>query len=238
MAKGPALVAIDTCWNELPYLKNQIPQLLTVFDKVHLVDDFSTDGTKEWIESINSPRIDFFQRKFDCCASQFDAVLQRADKDNTWVWCLTADELPTKYVFNNIRSIINDADKRNVDRIWSTVFHLRGEREIAEEIGGEIRLFKNDVAHKCIYTDFPHERLHGEFDGHCANQYNPAFAFVHFKQCDAEKIHIWKTDYVEKGVYSLWDVNRRLNYPTIALPDFIEYSISDELRSYLKWTRT
>lgn len=229
------LVCIETSWNELPYLKNQIPQFLKVFDGIYIVDDFSTDGTLEWLANLKEPKIHVHQRKFDDCAHQFDSVLQKCPKDDTWVWCATPDELPTEWFLENIKSILKDADTKNIDRIWATVYHLRGEKEIANEIGGEIRLFRNDQHHKCIYTDYPHERLHGVFDGHCASQLDERLAFVHFKQADKEKLDIWKTDYVEKGVYRLWDINRRLNYPTIPLPQHITYKITDELRNYLKW---
>lgn len=237
---GSRLVCINTCRNELPYLKNQIPQFLECFDKIHIIDDFSTDGTTEWIESLRSDKIDFFQRKFDQCSNQFDAVLQRCDKDNTWVWCATADELPTKHYFKNIRKCLASADEEKIDRIWSTVYHLRGEREMSSEIGDEIRLFRNDAHHGCYYCDYPHERLHGNFDGHCGHYKSEdgiPLAFVHFKQCDPTKLHEWKTEYVEKGIYSLWDVNRRLNFPTVILPEIVEYKVSEDFRRFLKWSQ-
>lgn len=229
------LVAVGTSWNEIVYLKCLLPQLLVVCDKVLIVDDFSTDGTKEWIESLNEPRVEFYQRKFDDCAHQFDFILQKAPKDNTWIWVYTPDELPTDYWFDNIRAILDDLDTRDVDRAWTTVFHLRGETETAAEIGGEIRLFRNDEHHQCRFIDYPHERLDGRFDGHCISQVDERFAFVHFKQVDKEKMQLWKTDYIEKGVYSLADVKRRLDYATISLPVFIRYRVNDELRRFFGW---
>jgi hypothetical protein len=206
-----------------------------VFDEIYIVDDFSTDGSVEWLKSVDSSKIHIFQRKFDDCPHQFDFILQQCPKDNTWIWCATPDELPTDWWFENIRKVLDEADTKNIDRIWATVYHLRSERECANEIGGEIRLFRNDEHHKCWYTDYPHERLDGKFDGHCASQLDERLAFVHFKQADKDKLDIWKTDYVEKGVYRLWDVNRRLNIPSIPLPEHIEYSITPELRKYLGW---
>lgn len=235
MANESLLVAVGTSWNEGIYLQNLLPQLLKVCDKVLLVDDFSTDGTLEYIESLNDPKIEFYQRKFDNCANQFDFILQKAPKDNTWIYQYTADELPTTYMFDRIRLVLDVADKHNVDRIWQTVWHLREERSMASEIGGEIRLFRNDENHKCRFIDAPHERLDGKFDGHQLTQPNDKFGFVHFKQADPQKIQQWKTDYVEKGVYSLWDINRRLEFPTVALPSFVEYKINDKLREFLKW---
>lgn len=229
------LVFVETCWNDLIYLKSQVPQLLAVADKLCMVDDFSTDGTKEWIESLNEPKIEFYQRKFDRCANQFDYVLQKAPKDDTWVFNLSAIELPTKFFFENIRQILDDADRQNIDRIWLTVFHLRNEREICQEIGGELRLFRNDEKNQCKFIDYPHERLDGKFDGHCTPQVDERIAFVRFRQADPRKIEEWLTTYVEKEVYSLRDLKRRLDYPTVVLPQFIEYTINDELRSYLRW---
>ena len=223
------------CWNELPYLKNMIPQLEEVFEEIVILDGYSTDGTKAWGENYKSPKCRFYQRQFDCCANQFDYALQKMSKDNTWVLNITADELPTTWLFENIREITNNAEAMSIDRIFMSAYHLRGEREISSEIGGQLRLFRNDIKHKCIYTDAPHERLHGKFSGHCMSQPDERFAYVHFRQADLKKVELWRTHYIEKGVYSLWDINRRLNIPTIKLPDFVKYKINDELREYLKW---
>lgn len=235
MEERPLFVAIDLCWNERVYLQNQLPQLLKVCDKVIVVDDFSEDGTEKWIHRNYNPKIEFYQRHFDCCANQFDYALSKAPKDNTWVYCITADELPTTYFFNNVRRVLDNADSKNIDRIFMTVFHLRGEDEMSSEVGGQLRLFRNDKHHQCHYIDYPHERLHGEFDGHCISQPGQEFAFVHFRQADPKKVQDWKTVYIEKGVYSLWDINRRLNIPTISLPPYIKYSVNEELRKHLGW---
>lgn len=225
-----------TCHNDYIYLQNLIPQLLEVADKVVIVDDFSEDETKEYIESLNSPKIDFSQRRFDCCANQFDYVLQRAPKKDTWVLDITAIELPTLFFFRNIRGILNKMDENGVDRVWLSVFHLRGERTICQEIGGELRLFRNDPENNCYFTDGPHERLEGKFEGNCVPELCDGFAFVRFRQADKRKIQEWLTDYVEKGVYSLRDLKRRLDYPTTELPIFITYKVNDKLRKYLGWS--
>lgn len=233
MRNSSKLAVICTNWNELVYLKNLIPQFQRVADEIHIVDDFSTDGSKEWIESLNDTRIDFFQRKFDTCPQQFDSVLKRCSKDNTWVWCATPDEVPTTYWFENIRTILEGADSKGIDRIWCSVFHMRGLRETSEEVGREIRLFRNDEKNKCEYVGFPHERLNGIFSGDHDENQDGRFAICHFKQADKSKVALWKTDYVEKLIYSAKDVSRRLKYNTVALPEDIRYEITDELKEYI-----
>ena len=232
MAERSLLVPIVLCWNELIYLKNLIPQLQQVSDHIIVLDGMSTDGTKEWAKTT---AVEFYQREFADCAHQFDYALQKAPKDNTWILNITGDELPTKWFFDNIRRILDEADKDNVDRVWMTVFHLRGERDMASEVGGQLRLFRNDTHHGCYYTDYPHERLEGRFDGHCTPQIDEKFSFVHFRQADPQKVHLWKTHYIEKGVYSLWDIKRRLNMATNSLPEFVTYKINNELRKHLGW---
>jgi hypothetical protein len=235
MAARSLLNLMVLCWNEGVYLQNLIPQLLTVADKVVVVDGNSTDFTKDYILSIKDPRLEFYQREFDICAKQFDFALSKCTKNDTWVFNCTADELPTKWWFGNIRNILDTSDAMGIDRLFSLVFHLRGERTMSSEMGCELRIFRNDEHHKCFYTDYPHERLEGQFDGDCCREPNREFAFVHFKQADPSKIHIWKNDYVEKGVYSLWDINRRLDFPTIQLPEYINYEVNSDLRRYLGW---
>lgn len=224
-----------TCHNDYIYLQNLLPQLVEVTDKVVVVDDFSEDKTKEYVRELNSPKVDFYQRKFDCCANQFDYALQKCPKDDTWVMDLTAIELPTKFFFDNIRRLLDYFDSRKIDRVWATVYHLREERAICQEIGGELRLFRNDEHHECHFDGYPHEGLDGRFDGDCVPQVDERFAFVRFRQADKGKIHEWLTDYVEKGIYSLADLRRRLNYPTVELPMFVQYKINDKLRKHLGW---
>jgi hypothetical protein len=229
------LVFIETFKNDLVYLKNQVPQLLRVADKILMADDFSTDGTEEWIRSLNEPKIEYYKNKWEGAAEQFDFLLQKAPKDNTWIFNITAIELPTESFFRDIRNVLIDCRERDVDRVWSTVYHLRGEREICQELGGEIRLFLNSEHHNIHFIGEKHECIDGKFDGHCIQQPNEGFAFVRFRQADPKKIEEWKTLYVELGLYSLFNINRRLSYPTIMLPYFINYEINKELREYLKW---
>ena len=238
MGKKSILVALVLCWNELPYLKNLIPQYQTVCDEIVILDGNSTDGTKEGIEETKPQKVRFYQREFDQCSKQFNYGLRKISRDNTWVINITADELPTTYFFQHIRAILDRADEENVDRIWMSAFHLRGEREIANEVGGQLRIFRNDQHHFTGYLDYPHERLHGRFDGHCIKQPDERFAYVHFRQADPKKIQDWKFIYVEKGVYSLWDINKRLNHITIPLPESIEYKVNKDLRKHLGWTTT
>lgn len=224
-----------TCWNELPYLKNLIPQFCLVADEIHILDGNSTDGTKEWLDSLNDPNIHYYFREFDDCGTHFNYLLQKCPKDDTWVYNCTADELPTEYFFENIRDHLQASEAMGIDRLFTFAYHLRDEHTMSAELGCQLRIFRNDKVNNCIYCDSPHERLHGQFKGHCCSTPSDEFAYVHFKQADPKKIELWKTEYVEKGVYSLWDIQRRLAITTNPLPDYITYSINNELREYLKW---
>lgn len=224
---------IMTSWNELVYMKSTLPQLLSVSDKVVIVDDFSTDGTVEYVRSLNNPNIELFSRKFDTCGQQFDSALQRCTKDDTWVWATSPDEVPTTYFLENVRRISQDADKANADRIWCLVRHMRSMDTISEEVGVEIKLFRNDVHHAVSYGGFPHEHLKGKFDGKDMTPDDGRFGVCHFKQADKNKVSQWKTDYVEKLIYSAKDINRRLKYRTIALPSDVSYNITKELENYI-----
>lgn len=235
MENRSLFAVMTTCCNSKIYLQNQVPQFLEVADKIVIVDDYSVDGTKEYIEGLDNPKIEFYQRHFDCCANQFDFALQKIPKGNVWVLNQTAIELPTTFFFENIRRVLDESDVKYVDRIWMSVFHLRGERTMCQETGGELRLFRNEVCNENKFSGYPHECIDGKFYGYGVFEVNPAFAFVRFRQADQKKINEWLTKYVEKEVYSLWDLKRRLNYPTVELPMFINYKVNDELRKYLGW---
>jgi glycosyltransferase involved in cell wall biosynthesis len=227
------LEIILTSWNELPYVKEVLPRYLKVADRLIMVDDFSTDGTKEWVESLKDPRIDFYQRKFDTCPLQYQSALEHCSKNDTWIWACNPDEIPTDYWFANVRRLLEEGDELGVDRIWATVYHMRGLHEMSCEIGQEIRFFRNDEKYQVRYVGDPHERIDGRFKGNCSPNICEKFATIHFKQADKNKLEIWKHDYVEKLVYSAKDINRRLKYNTIPLPMGITYHISEELRNYL-----
>ena len=236
MADRSLFCVMTTCHNDRIYLQNQLPQLLEVADKIVIVDDFSSDGTLEYVEGLNNSKVEFYQRQFDCCAKQFDFALQKLPKGNVWVLNMTAIELPTNYFFENIRNVLDESDKRDIDRIWMSVFHLRGERTMCQETGGELRLFRNGVENENKFSGYPHECIDGKYYGYGLPEVDREFAFVRFRQASKEKIREWLEDYVEKGIYSLWDLKRRLDYPTVELPMFINYKINDELRKHLGWT--
>lgn len=233
MADKAILECLLTSWNELVYFKEVLPRYLNVASRIVIVDDYSTDGTKEWIEGLKDPRICFIQKKFETCPLQYQTALEHCSKD-VWIWACNPDEIPTDFWFENIIRLLTEADSENVDRIWSTIFHMRSLNTMSSEIGQEIRLYKNDTHHAVKYVGDPHERIDGKFDGHVADSPTVEnFATIHFKQFDKKKLEIWKHDYVEKLVYSAKDINRRLKYNTIALPTSTKYTIGKELRDYL-----
>lgn len=228
-------VPMITCWNELPYIKNVLPKFDKVSDEIHILDGNSSDGTREWVESLHNPKVHIYSREFDDCGTHFNYLLQKCPKNDTWIFNCTADELPTDYFFETIRDFLAISEATGIDRIFTFAYHLRGERTMSSELGCQLRIFRNDEINCCFYCDSPHERLAGHFDGNCCSTPNDKFAYVHFKQADKHKIELWKNEYVEKGVYSLWDINRRLQYDTIKLPDNITYTINNELKEHLKW---
>ena len=50
--------------NRLPLIKRNIPKVIDYVDNIVIVDAFSTDGTKEWLENY-SPKITVSQRVWD-----------------------------------------------------------------------------------------------------------------------------------------------------------------------------
>lgn len=50
---------------------------------------------------------------------------------------------------------------------------------------------------------------------------------------DGTKVEETKTTYIEKGIYQIGDLNRRLEMDSTFLPTYIDYPLNNELRDYL-----
>lgn len=94
--------------NRIKNLKRNIPKVVDYVDRIVIVDGFSVDGSKEWLENY-SPKIFVTQRRWDdSFASQYNEYLRHIGEG--WVLLADDDEIPSEELLKKMREIINNSD--------------------------------------------------------------------------------------------------------------------------------
>lgn len=102
--------------NRIKNIQRNIPKVINYVDRVVIVDGFSVDGTKEWLESY-SPKIFVTQRQWDdSFANQYNEYLKYIEEG--WVLLCDDDEIPSEDLLKSMREIIKNSDG---GRIYSSV---------------------------------------------------------------------------------------------------------------------
>lgn len=102
--------------NRVAYIKRNIPRVIDYVDRLVIVDGFSTDGTKEWLEAY-SPKIKVVQRQWDdSFARQYNRYLEEIT--DGWIFICDDDEMPTEALCKALRTIV---DKANMGRRYDVV---------------------------------------------------------------------------------------------------------------------
>lgn len=102
--------------NRIENIKRNIPKVIDYVDRIVIVDGFSVDGTKEWLESY-SPKILVTQRRWDdSFANQYNEYLKHIDEG--WVLLCDDDELPSEELLKSLKQIVHDS---NNGKVYSTV---------------------------------------------------------------------------------------------------------------------
>lgn len=95
--------------NRIRNIKRNIPKVIDYVDKVIIVDSFSTDGTKEWLENY-SPKIKVVQRKWDdSFANQYSEYLKYVNEG--WVLICDDDEVPSEALLKCLRQVTEDSNE-------------------------------------------------------------------------------------------------------------------------------
>ncbi len=94
--------------NRLHLIKRNIPKVIDYVDNIVIVDGFSTDGTKEWLENY-SPKITVVQRKWDDnFSNQHNAYL--GPIEDGWVLVCDDDELPSVDLLKCLPEVIEESN--------------------------------------------------------------------------------------------------------------------------------
>jgi glycosyltransferase involved in cell wall biosynthesis len=94
--------------NRIENLKRNIPKVVDYVDRIVVVDGYSVDGSKEWLESY-SEKIFVTQRQWDdSFANQYNEYLKYIGEG--WVLLCDDDELPSEQLLKSLRDIIKNSD--------------------------------------------------------------------------------------------------------------------------------
>jgi len=177
MAQSCELSAVVMCFNERASIASCL-DALKFCDEIVVVDDVSTDGTWEYLQS--RPDVRAIQHRHTTFAAQRE--LGKSHARGTWVLTMDADEQVTPELARAIREAIRRPDAPDG-------FYLSWKNAYPRTLSGaswewNARLMRAD---KCrwVKTDNPHspldlsglrlERLHG---GHVDHAAPPHFAFL------------------------------------------------------------
>jgi hypothetical protein len=122
--------------NRIKNMQRNIPKILPYVDRAVIVDGYSVDGTKEWLESY-SDKITVVQRKWDdSFANQYNRYLDEIKEG--WVLICDDDELPSKRMLESLRSLVDNSDDGNRYSIVEFTCHplcIDKEGKIVEDNG-------------------------------------------------------------------------------------------------------
>lgn len=95
--------------NRIENLKRNIPKVVDYVDRIVIVDGFSVDGSKDWLESY-SPKIFVTQRQWDdSFANQYNEYLKHIDEG--WVLLCDDDEIPSEDLLKALRDVIKNSNE-------------------------------------------------------------------------------------------------------------------------------
>jgi len=93
-------------------LKRNIPKVVNYVDRIVIVDGFSVDGSKEWLENY-SPKIFVTQRRWDdSFANQYNEYLKYIEEG--WVLICDDDEIPSEQLLKSLRDIVKNSNEGKV----------------------------------------------------------------------------------------------------------------------------
>lgn len=122
--------------NRIKNLKRNLPKIVDYVDRIIIVDGYSVDGTKEWCEQF-SPKVTVVQREWDdSFANQYNRYLREVN--DGWVLICDDDEIPSKELLNNLRSIVidsNNGDKYSVVSVRCNPMEIDGDGNIINDPG-------------------------------------------------------------------------------------------------------
>jgi len=223
-------------YNELPFLDYVTERLLTFCDHLVVMDNGSTDGSREWL---------------GCPRGQVTAILnQQADPpnhavmlnrmllhipDDVWVIKWDPDELPSDAMVRDLRGFL---EARRHSTAWRVpVYNLMGSRSTCMPLTHgyqQTRLFRKTPDTR--FRGETHEHIKGLHWGRIGH--NSGIAIIHFSYFSEARLRRKALHYASvrsSGFFG--DPGRltdRLSLPTVPLPGHVTFQASDEWLETIK----
>lgn len=222
------LVANILCHNDLVYMQNLIPTVKRFCDRIIVVDDCSTDGSREYLRCQG---IEVLERKFDLnFSNQRNHMLQEVE-NGEWVFRIDSDEVPSDRIVKDIRGVVEYFDKTGINRTAMPIYHLTSFGMCKVQMGNEIRLFQKNST--CMYQGKFHEEMHADFGQKLQAPLPEHLCLLHFKHFDKNRIKYTEDFFLPNALYELSDWQERRAMESTYLPPFVTYTINETLKNYL-----
>lgn len=217
-------------YNELPFLAHVVEVLLSFCDHIVLMDNGSTDGSREWVERSRDRVTSVLNQQEDPPHySNLRNKMLEFVPDGDWVLKWDPDELPSNGMVNNLRAFL-EADQGQHTGWAVPIYHLVKGRATCLEIEyGHPLLIVFLKAAGVQYCGAIHEQPtlcgpRGTIEA------SSDIAFIHLS-------HLAEARFRRKAAYyarvnptrfpTAERLTRRLSLPTQPLPDHITFPASD-----------
>lgn len=125
------IAQVSCVYNEIDILPNQIKYIKSQGLEPYVLDNYSTDGTWEWLQDNNIPSHQFDTKgTFDLEENHKVMLMlsKNLSKNFQWVYFADADLFPVCSDFT-IKEMIELADQHNFNSIFTRTFHFENKGE-------------------------------------------------------------------------------------------------------------
>ena len=142
------IAAVVVTYNRLELLKECITALKNQtrkLDEIIVVNNDSTDGTKEWLETQEDLTI-ITQENSGSAGGQYTGIKTAYEKGYDWIWCMDDDAEPLTNALEGINKYVKD----DIAAICPDVLNEKGERLIYHRGNIELNKIKSFVLQEPI----------------------------------------------------------------------------------------
>jgi len=227
-------------YNELPFLDYVTERLLTFCDEIVVMDNGSTDGSREWLEQPRERVIPLFHRQIS--PPNYSALRNLMIKlvpDNAWILRWDPDELPSDNMVRDLRGFL-EADQGRYASWRIPIYHLMKSRVTCLPIdSGRCHLFLFRKTPGARYRSAIHEQVISS--GPCGTiDPSSGIAIVHlsyFAEVRLKRKALHYSTIRRSGFRNPARLTSRLNLDPIPLPEHITFQADDAWLEMIRETK-